>query len=210
MGQGKEFAMKSRGGIFIISVSLSLAVICSPSLSLADKLYLKSGRVVQGEVVEKEKDFIIFKEGDSTRRYYRDQISGIEETNTQAQLLKSLSIDLSDYSQISEEKVNFIVRLFQANGTLVTMDQQIKQVIQLVPTTEQEQIKNVLNSKEIIKRLVPVYDKYFSENELRELIAFYESPTGQKLLSTTSSLAKDVLQILMQYIKEKAQSPAGG
>jgi len=35
---------------------------------------------------------------------------------------------------------------------------------------------------------VPLYDKYLQENELRDLIAFYKSPTGQKMIEVMPQL----------------------
>lgn len=36
----------------------------------------------------------------------------------------------------------------------------------------------------------PLYDKYFTEAELKDLIAFYKSPTGRKLLHATPQLTQ--------------------
>jgi hypothetical protein len=39
---------------------------------------------------------------------------------------------------------------------------------------------------------VQTFDKIFTENELRELIAFYRTPTGQKVMSVLPKLVADV------------------
>lgn len=41
----------------------------------------------------------------------------------------------------------------------------------------------------------PLYDKYFTEDELKELIAFYKSPVGQKSISVTPSLLAEAMDI---------------
>lgn len=51
----------------------------------------------------------------------------------------------------------------------------------------------------------PLYDKYFTENELRDLIAFYKSPTGQKTISVMPSLMTDVMTDVQKVFLPKMQ-----
>jgi hypothetical protein len=39
----------------------------------------------------------------------------------------------------------------------------------------------------------PIYDKYFTEPELRDLVAFYKSPTGQKSIQVMPNLFQEAL-----------------
>lgn len=50
-----------------------------------------------------------------------------------------------------------------------------------------------------------LYDKYFTENELRDLIAFYKSPTGQKTISVMPSLMTDVMTDVQKAFLPKMQ-----
>ncbi|HYP50839.1 MAG TPA: DUF2059 domain-containing protein, partial [Pyrinomonadaceae bacterium] len=50
-----------------------------------------------------------------------------------------------------------------------------------------------------------LYDKYFTENELRDLIAFYKSPTGQKTISVMPSLMTDVMTDVQKVFLPKMQ-----
>ena len=43
-------------------------------------------------------------------------------------------------------------------------------------------------SKYIREAIYPLYDKFYSEQELRDLIAFYKTPTGQKVVDTLPAL----------------------
>lgn len=51
--------------------------------------------------------------------------------------------------------------------------------------------------------VVPVYDKHFSESELRDLIAFYKSPTGQKMITAMPQLTADVMTGFLEKIGPK-------
>jgi len=64
-------------------------------------------------------------------------------------------------------------------------------------------ISAVLNVNEIIPRLVPVYDKYFSEDELKELIAFYKGATGRKLIKVMPLIMEDSMKATEAYFQEK-------
>ena len=49
-----------------------------------------------------------------------------------------------------------------------------------------------LNFSEIIETVyLPIYDKYFSEEELREMLAFYRTPLGRKSIEVMPSLMQE-------------------
>jgi len=60
----------------------------------------------------------------------------------------------------------------------------------------------------------PLYDKHFTENELRDLIAFYKTPTGQKIISVMPALMMDsmskmsetLLPIVQKFVKETSEA----
>ena len=45
--------------------------------------------------------------------------------------------------------------------------------------------------KYIRDAIYPLFDKFYSEQELRDLIAFYKTPTGQKVIDTLPALLAD-------------------
>ena len=46
---------------------------------------------------------------------------------------------------------------------------------------------------EFVELLVPVYDQRFSPAELRDLLAFYQSPLGRRLLEVQPDLTRDAM-----------------
>jgi len=62
--------------------------------------------------------------------------------------------------------------------------------------------------KELSKRLVNeemvnIYDKHFTHEEIKDLIQFYESPTGKKLLEKNPEISKDLMNSMMtKYMPE--------
>lgn len=52
-----------------------------------------------------------------------------------------------------------------------------------------------LNWNDAIQQiLVPIYDKHFTESELRDLVAFYKTPTGQKAIDVIPAVMGEAMQ----------------
>ncbi|REJ77988.1 MAG: DUF2059 domain-containing protein [Acidobacteria bacterium] len=51
--------------------------------------------------------------------------------------------------------------------------------------------------------IVPLYDRHFTENEIRELVDFYRTPTGKKLIRITPQLTDESLEIAREYLTPK-------
>jgi len=58
---------------------------------------------------------------------------------------------------------------------------------------------------QIQEKMVPVYQKHLTEGDLNALIAFYSSPTGQKMLKEMPSLMADTMQVTMPLIRDHVQ-----
>lgn len=52
-----------------------------------------------------------------------------------------------------------------------------------VPPRFWDAVLKEVDPDEFVELLIPVYDKHFSDDELKGLIAFYETPLGKKLIS---------------------------
>lgn len=59
---------------------------------------------------------------------------------------------------------------------------QLKQSFPQVPPEQWDELTRSLDSSEAVDLMVPIYGKHFSLPELRELLAFYSTPLGQKLI----------------------------
>ncbi|MEP6901453.1 MAG: DUF2059 domain-containing protein [Actinomycetota bacterium] len=61
-----------------------------------------------------------------------------------------------------------------------------------------------LNYNEMINDIASiVYDKYYTLDEIRDLLAFYKTPTGQKTLKTMTPLLTDTLQLTQERLVPK-------
>lgn len=51
----------------------------------------------------------------------------------------------------------------------------------------------------LMGRIIPVYGKYFSHQEIKELIAFYSTPTGAKIITAMPPLMNEAMQLGQQW-----------
>lgn len=73
-----------------------------------------------------------------------------------------------------------------------------------VPAEFWEGIRAEVDSQGFVELAVPIYDKHFSQGEIRELIAFYETPIGRKLTSKLPAITQESMAAGMKWGEELA------
>lgn len=63
-----------------------------------------------------------------------------------------------------------------------------------------KKIESQIDDDLAIEAFTRVYAKYFSASELMDLIAFYKTPTGQKLSSIQNKIAVDIVDVAQEII----------
>jgi hypothetical protein len=74
-----------------------------------------------------------------------------------------------------------------------------------VPNEFWDRFEQKLGSQELVDQLIPIYDKYYTQQDLESLLAFYESPVGQKVLKTMPQVMQESMQIGQVWGQQKAQ-----
>ncbi|HVC36788.1 MAG TPA: DUF2059 domain-containing protein [Gammaproteobacteria bacterium] len=57
-------------------------------------------------------------------------------------------------------------------------------------------------NKHLVEMLVPIYAKYYSDADVRQMIAFYKTPLGQKIIFDNPEIARASLQDGEQWGKD--------
>ncbi len=96
-------------------------------------------------------------------------------------------------------------RLLEANGMRASLIRIFEDIIKNAPAESQKALQDVLKSDAIIDNIIPVYAKHFTADELKELIAFYKSPTGAKNLALTPQLMVEVMEVSQKYFEDNAK-----
>lgn len=123
------------------------------------------------------------------------------------------------YSQTKQESIKELFHLMKQDSLMdnaftsmiPTMLSQIKDSTARVHSNEMmnsaRQTVLEMTKKMINEDVVVLYDKYFSQNEINDFIAFYKSPSGRKLINASTDIQKDLMKIMMQkYIPEIQKS----
>lgn len=107
-----------------------------------------------------------------------------------------------------------ILRLVEAMGGKELIQQYVRQNISLVkkfrpdipadklPVVEREissfMIEKISAPGGLAEQLLPVFAKRFTPQEMRELLAFYESPVGQKAVTVMPSAMREAKNVAQQ------------
>ena len=106
----------------------------------------------------------------------------------------------------SMNKKDLILALIEASGAKENMNQMFSQIIAQAEPQQSQKLRKVFDVNEVVAQLVPIYDRYFTDGELKDLIAFYQSPLGRKLLLVTPQIMQDSMNASLIYFQKKMQS----
>jgi uncharacterized protein len=56
---------------------------------------------------------------------------------------------------------------------------------------------------EVLQSMVPVYQKHFTKGDVDHLVAFYSTPTGQKLIRELPAITAEATQAMMPILRQK-------
>jgi uncharacterized protein len=121
-------------------------------------------------------------------------------------LVTLIFVSVSVGAEISPEKRVEIEKMLRLTGMERLMDQMKGQMITgLKPTAPTlpdafwERIEKELDMGELIEQILPVYDKYYTLEDLRAVNGFYSSPAGQKILKTLPEVMQESMKIGQEW-----------
>ena len=168
----------------------------------ADTIYLKNGKVIKGTVKSKDAYSVVVDTGGGfLDKFFVQEIDHIDGPNDN----KSSSTMVFDNTQAKDLlgwKIDLITSLLEANGMKAMLEKQAHQIISNAPSDRKKEFRKLFDINKILEVVVPIYGKYFSEDELRQMLQFYQSPAGKKLTRLTPVLTNEVVNAVVSYFKE--------
>ena len=114
-------------------------------------------------------------------------------------LVGFLAISTMGWSQAKNEK---IMELMEVMGTkqnlhniLNTMVVQYKSSYPNISSEFWKKAISEENVNDLFNRMIPLYSKYYNEKEINDLIVFYKTPTGKKMVETMPQVMNESMQI---------------
>jgi uncharacterized protein len=74
-----------------------------------------------------------------------------------------------------------------------------------VPDKLWDELSKEFKPDDLIELMVPIYVKYYSDKELVDLISFYKTPLGQKVIVSTALITQDSFGAGQEWGKKVAQ-----
>lgn len=135
-------------------------------------------------------------------------------------------------SSFAQDKASDLKKLFELIKSEEMVDKMTQNLIPLFRKQAEENIKgedekekfNVfmdfmmgelksMTMKMVNEDMVVIYDKHFTHQEIKDLIRFYESPTGKKMIEKTPVVMKEFMEAMMskhlpEFKKKMAEKAA--
>lgn len=185
----------------------------------AEILFLKNGTAINAKILEQDKKKMKVEFNGQTVTYYMDEIQSVNgkpltdpvtppaQSGAVSVPSNSKVSNLMDHSQITSKR-ELIKKFIDVFGTRENMSQNFERMLISMPPKKSEEIRKILNVDEVIDNLVPLYDKYFTQEELESYIAFYSSAQGQKFLKAIPQIMKESVDVNIDYFKKKLPQDA--
>lgn len=124
-------------------------------------------------------------------------------------LFSICSLSVSAQTTSKETKIRNLLKITKTDQLAIQgMDQMIsmfKNSNSDVSTQFWDEFKKEVDVNSLIDLMVPIYDKYYSENEIEELTVFYNSPIGKKTIDTLPKLTQESMLVGQQWGMQMGQ-----
>lgn len=127
-------------------------------------------------------------------------------------VLFALLISFSSFGQTDKEYHKTLYKMFLASGTEQAYQSALEQMFSMYKEefwSIDEEVWDELEAEfsktsidDLTTMLVPVYAKYLTIEDLKEIIEFYESPVGQKFAEKTPLIMQESMQIGQEWGKK--------
>lgn len=123
------------------------------------------------------------------------------------------TLSFSSFAQkITPEKEQKIIELLELTGSGNLGEQYAKQLLATFKKTYDQVDEEIWNSiekeihgEDLIKLVVPIYNKYYTMEDLDQIIAFYQSPVGVKMVASMPQIMSESMAAGQEWGKEIAQ-----
>ncbi len=108
--------------------------------------------------------------------------------------------DVQVYARAKRDLVVELLRVTQARRQAQEM---LDVMLAMLPEDVQETLRETFQPDEMVREIIPVYEKHLSMEDLRGILAFYRTPVGQKLLQVQPQITKDAMIVMKVYAERR-------
>lgn len=121
-------------------------------------------------------------------------------------------IGISIFGVHGQTKNDDILKLLRISGTgnlaeqmMDAMIPQFQQLVPGIPNTFWVKFREKLNIDDLLYACIPAYNKYYTHDEIKQLITFYESPLGKRVVEITPILTQETMAIGQEWGEKLGQ-----
>jgi hypothetical protein len=100
-------------------------------------------------------------------------------------------------TEVKREEIRKLIELTGAAKVSASALKQIiapmRQAFPQVPEGFWNEFLNEVRADELVDLIVPIYDKYYTRDDIHELTKFYQSPVGQKTVKVLPQLSAEAI-----------------
>jgi hypothetical protein len=119
---------------------------------------------------------------------------------------------MSVFSIYGQTKNDDILKLLRISGSDKLADQimnamipQFQQLVPEIPNVFWIKFNKKLNVDDLLYACIPAYNRYYTHDEIKRLIVFYESSLGKKVVEVTPLLSQETMAIGQKWGEKLAQ-----
>lgn len=109
----------------------------------------------------------------------------------------------SDVQAYARAKRDLVVELLRVTHAQRQAQEMLDVMLAMLPEDVQDTLRETFKPDDMVREIIPVYEKYLSVEDLRGILAFYRSPVGQKLLQVQPHLTKDAMIVMKVYAERR-------
>ncbi len=118
---------------------------------------------------------------------------------------------------MTEQKKSYIRQLMFLNGSIQSQHSSIQNMMEvlkfMIPDSMDITLADI--AEDVLNEIIPIYDKYFTEDEIIQLMDFYHSDIGKSYLKNMGNITMESMkigektaQLIMERIKNHQQEKA--
>jgi hypothetical protein len=124
----------------------------------------------------------------------------------------AIIIGTSTFGIYGQTKNDDILKLLRVSGSDKMADQmmtvlipQFRQLVPGIPDAFWVRFREKINIEDLLIACVPAYSKYYTHDEIKQLIKFYESPLGKRMVEVTPLLTQETIAVGQKWGEKLGQ-----
>ena len=106
----------------------------------------------------------------------------------------------------AKEKRDLVTKLMIATDMYSSLDFSINSIVASMPEEIRPSLRKAIKTDELMRRIIPVYERHLSKETIQALLDFYHSEPGNAWLRAQDAIMKDTMAVSKAYTSECVKS----